>query len=331
MDALPDDETHAAADVTGDADDVGNVAAEGASIVPVDAADVVTVAALVAYDGTRYVGFQRQAAARGATVQGALEDAINHVVGETPWGRPITLVAAGRTDSGVHATGQVIGFQAPTRGALGRDASVWPRALNALLPDDIAIRAARFVGPAFHARKSALERQYRYRILCDPMPSPLRERYVWRVPQRLDVDAMASAAATLLGERDFAAFGSSPWDRRADGYRGHTVRRLTLARCAWLPPQMALPGASALAAAEGAPDVAGQSDEIAFDFAANAFLTGMVRRLVGTLAFVGRGKLNGDDVRAILAARAKAHPGAAAPARGLCLTRVVYPPEWGLW
>ena len=301
--------------------------------------DVVTVAALVAYDGTRYAGFQRQAAERGPTVQGALEDAINRVVGETPWGRPITLVAAGRTDSGVHATGQVIGFQSPARGALGRDASVWPRALNALLPDDVAMRSARFVGPAFHARKSALERRYRYRILCDAARSPLRERYVWRVPQRLDVDAMAAAAAALLGEHDFAAFGSSPWDRRADGYRGHTVRRLTLARCAWLPAQMTLPGASAVSDASGSAGAAddasavaqGEPDEIVFDFAANAFLTGMVRRLVGTLALVGRGKLSADDVRAILAARAKAHPGAAAPARGLCLTRVVYPSEWGLW
>lgn len=315
MDAQPD-----GAD-TLEADDT----AEAPGIPAPEAGEVVTVAALVAYDGARYAGFQRQVAARGPTVQGALEDAINRVIGAPPQGKPITLVAAGRTDSGVHATGQVISFQAPARGALRRDANVWPRALNALLPDDIAIRAARFVGPTFHARKSALERRYRYRILCDPARSPLRERYVWRVSQRLDVAAMAAAAAALVGEHDFAAFGSSPWDRRADGYRGHTVRRLTLAECAWLPPQTALPGA---AATDYAPD---QPDEIACDFAANAFLTGMVRRLVGTLAMVGRGRLSADEARSILAARAKAHPGAAAPACGLCLTHVTYPPEWGLW
>jgi len=321
-----------------DADVADMAEANEAQAHAADAGDVVTVAALVAYDGTRYAGFQRQAAERGPTVQGALEDAIRRLAPIGADGKPTTLVAAGRTDSGVHATGQVIGFQAPARGALGRDASVWPRALNALLPDDIAIRVARFVGPTFHARKSALERRYRYRILCDPAPSPLRERYVWRVAQRLDVDAMAAAAAALLGEHDFAAFGSSPWDRRADGYRGHTVRWLTLAQCAWLPLQTALPGASAPTHESGASGVSGvsddapdQPDEIAFDFAANAFLTGMVRRLVGTLALVGRDKLSADDVRGILAAREKAHPGAAAPARGLCLTHVTYPPEWGLW
>lgn len=306
----------------------------------VPAADGAQIAALVAYDGTRFKGFQRQSAARGPTVQGALEDAINRLAGRQSGasgaaddaggetsneaGQMITLVTAGRTDSGVHASGQVIAFPAPTGGGLGRDASGWQRALNAVLPDDIAIRATRLVGPAFHARTSALERQYRYRILCDPARSPLRERYAWRVAGRLDVEAMQAAAATLLGEHDFAAFGSSPWDRRADGYRGQTVRRLTLARCQWLPPQMATPGA----AADG-PD--GQPDELAFDFAANAFLTGMVRRLVGTLTLVGRGRLTADDVRGILAARDKAHPGAAAPAHGLCLTHVSYPPEWGLW
>ena len=119
---------------------------------------------------------------------------------------------------------------------------------------------------------------------------------------------MRAAVALLPGERDFGAFGSSPRDSREVGYRGHTVRRLTLARCDWAAP-----------------------DEIVFDFAANAFLTGMVRRLVGTLALVGAGRLTVDGLRDILEARDKAHAGAAEPPHGLYFSGVKYPAEWGLW
>ncbi|MEO7003067.1 MAG: tRNA pseudouridine(38-40) synthase TruA [Ktedonobacterales bacterium] len=279
-----------------------------------------TFAARIAYDGTRFSGFQRQAVERGPTVQGEIEAALARIAGE-----PIAITAAGRTDSGVHAMGQVIGFRVAAR-LTGPD---WRRALNALLPTDIAARAVGVAPDDFHARKHALERRYRYRILCDSARDPLRERYVWRVANRLDVAAMAAAAALLVGEHDFAAFGSSPWDRKADGYRAHTVRRLTLARCAWEP--------SVGAALDGEPDRepdgedGGKPDEITFDFAANAFLTGMVRRLVGTLALVGAGKLAPADVQAMLAAREKAHPGAAAPPQGLCLARVTYPSGMLAW
>lgn len=277
--------------------------------------EVATLAALVAYDGTRFVGFQRQPPERGPTVQGALETAINRIAGKAQAGEVISLAAAGRTDSGVHATGQVISFQ--TRARL--DADAWLRALNALTPPDIAIHAARRVAPGFHARKSALARRYRYRIICAPNKEPLRERFAWRITQRLDVDAMNRAASELLGEHDFAAFGSSPWDRPAEGYRAHTVRRLTISRCAW--------------AMSSAPfgELISPPDEIVCEFAANAFLTGMVRRLVGTLALVGQGRLTSAEAHGILEAREKAHPGAAAPPHGLCLTQVDYPPEWELW
>ncbi|HEY1391367.1 MAG TPA: hypothetical protein VGF38_22705, partial [Ktedonobacterales bacterium] len=180
--------------------------------------------------------------------------------------------------------------------------------LNALLPADIAVRAVRRVDDGVHARKSALARSYRYRILCDPVRAPLRERYAWRVHQRLDVAAMAEAAGRLLGEHDFGAFGSSPRDSRADGYRGHTVRTLLLAECDWRKPEGDEP-----------------PDEVECRLTANAFLTGMVRRLVGTLALVGDGRLSVDGFQRILEARAKAHPGILAPAQGLCLTGVHYP------
>ncbi len=257
------------------------------------------IAALIEYDGTRFSGFQRQPVNRGPTIQGEIEAALRRITGA-----PVLIAGAGRTDSGVHASGQVISFQSDAR----LDADAWRRALNAHLPRDIAVRAARVAPDGFHARKSALGRRYRYRVFYDPVRSPLRERYAWRAPNPLDVAAMRAAVACLPGERDFGAFGSSPRDSRADGYRGHTVRRLTLARCEWIAP-----------------------GEIAFDFAANAFLTGMVRRLVGTLALVGAGLLTVDGLRDILEARDKARAGPAAPPHGLCFTGVDYPAEWGLW
>jgi tRNA pseudouridine38-40 synthase len=261
------------------------------------------LAALVAYDGTCFKGFQRQAPERGRTVQGHLEDALARLTGvATP------VEGAGRTDSGVHASGQVITFSSS---AVHREAT-WLRALNALLPDDVAVRAVRVVDDEVHARKSALARSYCYRILCDPVRAPLRERYSWRVQQRLEAGAMRAAAHRLLGEHDFGAFGSSPRDSRADGYRGHTVRTLLQAECDWRAPTG---------------DTAGEAppDEVECRFTANAFLTGMVRRLVGTLVLVGLGRLSVDDFQRILEARAKAHPGMLAPAQGLCLTGVHYP------
>jgi len=154
---------------------------------------VPTFAALVTYDGARYSGFQRQSADKGPTVQGAIEAALERLTGEAT-----AVVAAGRTDSGVHATGQVIGFTS----AAEFTQATWRRALNALLPEDVAIRAVSPVGDDFHARRSALSRRYVYRILCDPVRSPLVERYAWRRARPLGVEAMNRAARArfwLLG------------------------------------------------------------------------------------------------------------------------------------
>ncbi|MBF6589011.1 MAG: tRNA pseudouridine(38-40) synthase TruA [Ktedonobacterales bacterium] len=256
------------------------------------------LAALVEYDGTRFRGFQRQSAEQGPTVQGAIEAALARIAGEV-----VRIQAAGRTDSGVHATGQVINFHTSAR----HDPPTWQRVLNALLPEEIAIRAMCQVGEDFRARQCAIARHYRYHVVCDARRAPLRERYAWRVAPPLDVSAMDAAAARLLGERDFAAFGSNPSDQRDGSYRGHTVRMMLEARCQ----------AGALG--------------ITCDFAANAFLTGMVRRLVGTLVLVGQRRLSGEDFQGILEARARSHPGVPAPARGLCFTRVVYPPGMLVW
>lgn len=263
------------------------------------------LAALVEYDGTRFAGFQRQSPDKGPTVQGAIEGALQRIAGEA-----IAIEGAGRTDSGVHATGQVFNARVPGR----LDAPAWGRALNALLPADVAIRATCVAPDDFRARWSALSRSYRYRIICDPVRAPLRERYAWRVRAALDVGAMAEAAALLVGQHDFGAFGSSPHDRR-DGYRGHTVRTVFDARCL----------------RAGAADGDRAADAVDCLFTADAFLSGMVRRLVGTLALVGAGKLSAAGFRAILGARDKNHQGAAAPACGLCLTGVAYPAGLLTW
>lgn len=264
-------------------------------------------AALVAYDGARFSGFQRQSADKGPTVQGALEAALEQLTGVAT-----AVTAAGRTDSGVHATGQVIGFMS----AAEFTQAMWRRALNALLPEDVAIRAVGAVGDDFHARRSALSRRYSYHVLCDPVRSPLVERYAWRRAGPLDVEAMNRAARVLLGEHDFGAFGSSPRDSRAEGFRGHTVRTMLAAECHVRPRSDFWQG---------------NGEMVECIFAANAFLTGMVRRLVGTLVLVGEGRLSVEEFAAILAAREKAHLGAAAPAKGLCLTSVEYPAGMVSW
>lgn len=249
-------------------------------------------------------------------MQGAIEAAIRAVTGEE-----VTIAAAGRTDSGVHAAGQVVSFRSDAR----LEPRAWGRALNAHLPRSVAVRAAAPVAEEFHARYSALARSYRYQILWDPAPAPLAERYALRLACRPDVAAMDAAAAVLCGEHDFAAFGSSPRDQRHAAVRGHCVRMLGEARCRWVGRRAA--------AINGRPTDADATPGafVWCEFTANAFLTGMVRRMVGTLLLVGAGRLTAAGLAAILEARAKTHPGAAVPARGLCLVGVTYPAgavEW---
>jgi tRNA pseudouridine38-40 synthase len=257
------------------------------------------LALLVEYDGTRYHGFQRQSAEREPSVQGVLEAAVARISQQQT-----AVIGAGRTDSGVHALGQVAHVQVESR-LTPHD---WQRALNAVLPDDVAVRKVAQARDDFHARYSALARSYRYTVLQDRWPSPLSERYVYRVSEPLDVVALDQACAALIGEHDFRAFGRSPRDSRETGQ--HSCVRLMLAA--------------------GCRSEAG-SDLIFFDFTANGFLTGMVRRLVGTLLLVGKGQLDVAGFAQILASRDEAHPGASVPACGLCLTRVDYPPEMLHW
>jgi len=240
--------------------------------------------ARVEYDGTDFAGFQAQPGAR--TVQGALEAALAEIDG--PDAERTIVDGAGRTDSGVHATGQVIAFT--YRGRLPADEL--ERALNGHLPPDVAIRDLRRVPGAFHPRHAARYREYRYTVWNGPR-SPLRARTALWVREPLDEVAMAKAAARFVGRHDFGAFGSAPIEG------GHTVRTVN-----WIKVRRA-----------GA--------QITIEIAADAFLRGMARRVVAVLLEAGHGNLNEAAVDAFLADRRPALNGAAAPARGVCLTRVV--------
>jgi tRNA pseudouridine38-40 synthase len=236
--------------------------------------------ATVEYDGTGFAGFQSQTNAR--SVQGELEAALARLNG----GHRVRVDAAGRTDAGVHATGQVIAFTWPGEMPPAELAG----AVNGLLPPDVAIRDLGRAASGFNPRYAARYREYRYTVWNGP-PSPLRERTALGVRNPLDTAAMARAGQVLVGRHDFSAFGAR--DRR------QPVRTVFAVR------------------------VRREGRLVTIDVRADSFLRGMVRRMVAVLLDVGRGKLNEDDVAAALAARRPARNGAAAPAKGLCLRRVV--------
>jgi len=235
--------------------------------------------ATVEYDGTEFAGFQAQPGTR--TVQGELEAALARLSG----GIRQPVDGAGRTDAGVHATGQVIAFTYPGR----LDAAALTEALNGLLPPDVAVRGVRRAPAGFHPRYAARYRDYRYTIWNGPH-SPLRERTALRVRTDLDIAAMARAATALEGRHDFSAFGG------ADPQPVRTVHRVRVRRHGRL---------------------------VTIDVRADAFLRGMVRRIVAVLLAVGTGRLDASAIPELLAARQPAFDGAAAPARGLCLRRVI--------
>lgn len=243
------------------------------------------------YDGAGFLGFQVQS--RGRTVQGEVERAIAAVTSET-----VRVHGAGRTDSGVHAAGQVVNVHTAT----ALDPATLQRALNAHLPRDIAVLSAEVMDDAFHARFSAVRRRYRYLIWHAPVRSPLRSRRSWHVRGPLDVETMRAAAARLVGHHDFAAFSA------ADPELKGTVRRLERLDVAVI-------------------EVAPEGELIAIDAAANAFLPHMVRNLAGTLVAAGQARLTPEAVSALLAGRDRRQAPATAPAHALCLVGVDYGPS----
>jgi tRNA pseudouridine38-40 synthase len=241
--------------------------------------------AVLEYDGTEFLGFQRQAA--GRTVQSEVEAALSRI----GWAGKATL-GAGRTDAGVHASGQVIAFDFDW--AHGPDDLL--RALNANLPPDVAAKSLAECAPDFHPRFSAQGRRYQYVIYNAPIRSPLAARYAWHVwPPALNLEAMQTASRALLGQHDFAAFGTDPEEGN------NTVR--TVSQAGW-------------SAREGG--------WFYFDIQADAFLYRMVRSLVGALKRVGTGDLTAAGFKEILESRDRSQCPPLAPPQGLCLVEVLY-------
>ena len=239
----------------------------------------------VAYIGTRYLGWQIQG--RGATIQGTLEEKLSRICEE-----PVRVHGSGRTDSGVHALGQVAHFDAPDSKAR----IPWQKALNSMLPDDIAIINAREAEPGFHARFSVRSKRYAYTLWTEPnFTLPQRAPFVWPV-RNLDFEAMDRAAALLSGTHDFAAFQNAGTEIKG------TVRTLE--------PIVRSPGQHPC--------------EWVFRFQADGFLKQMVRNLMGLLVEVGRGGMTPDDARAVLEGRDRRRAPATAPPQGLTLEEVIY-------
>lgn len=258
------------------------------------------------YDGAGFSGWQRQPGRR--TVEGTLQQAIAAVCGESA-----PLTAAGRTDAGAHAHGQVVGC------TLRRD---WDceslrAALNARLPEDVAVIDVRLAPPGFHARFDAIARTYRY-VVAPRRPQPVGRQYAWLVRGPLDEVAMRAAARWLVGTHDFAAFGRSP---RAGGTTVRTVHAVDIRR-------MSVPDAATDSGAS--PEAPGQARSVVvIDVTADAFLYGMMRAIAGALVAVGTGRLGAERVADLLS-----HPGSpgrasitSAPAHGLHQWRVTYAPD----
>ncbi len=243
------------------------------------------VMATLEYDGTAFAGSQVQPNAR--TVQGELEEALNRLIGERTRVR-----LAGRTDAGVHATGQVAAFCLPRTLPRGGGLPELRRRLNGALPPDLAVRSLRPAPRGFDPRRDARWRVYRYRIGMNGAKRPLERYRTLEIDDRLDVAAMQAAAARMVGERDFASLGSDA--------HGRTVRHLAEVR------------------------VTRRGSLVEVRVTANAFLRRMVRSIVASLVAAGRGRLGPADVDRLLAGRGRALDGRAAPARGLTLERVVY-------
>jgi len=240
--------------------------------------------ATLAYDGTAYHGFQRQAPEHEPTIQGELERALTKI--SLPG---TTVLGSGRTDAGVHASGQVIAFDAQWR----HSQDALQRALNANLPADIVVLDVVEAVPTFHPRYDAVSREYVYTLYNAPVRHPLYRLTALHIAEPLNAPAMDDAASELVGEHDFASFGLPTAGEI-------TVRKMLRAACRAAPPFVRV------------------------ELEANGFLYRMVRSSVGTLLLVGRGQMTRDEFRAVLAARDRTRAGAPVPPQGLCLTRVNY-------
>jgi tRNA pseudouridine38-40 synthase len=260
-----------------------------------------TLKLTLSYDGSRLVGWQRQA--EGDSVQGLLEEVLDRFEGAH-----VTVHGAGRTDAGVHALGQV----ASVRVTFPHDPPTLVRALNAELPEDVRVLAVEEAAPEFHARFSAQSKTYRYHVRNGPLASPFERAFVWHVPQPLDVESMRRAAAQLLGRHDFSAFRSVGTDS-PDAVRTILASSLSSG-----------PGSSLMPAVAHAPATGDSGTLLTYEVTGDGFLRHMVRAIVGTLVEVGRGWRHPEQMDELLRARDRAAAGATAPPQGLFLVRVDY-------
>ena len=237
---------------------------------------------LIEYDGTNYQGWQVQP--KGPTIQGMIEEKLTLITGEV-----IHLIGSGRTDSGVHAFGQVANFKTKSK----LDVHSIQKALNSLLPPDIVIQKAEEVEEDFHARKQSKSKVYEYRILNRALRSTFYRMYAWHIPKKLNLREMEEATKWLIGEHDFSSFRSVGSPTRT------AIRRVI--RAEWKR---------------------GRDGLLRFEIEANGFLKQMVRALVGTLVEVGKGKIDSEEFRKILDSRDRKKAGPTAPAHGLFLKEV---------
>jgi tRNA pseudouridine38-40 synthase len=262
---------------------------------------VPTYSLTLEYDGTDFAGWQVQPSVR--TAMGAFADALRTVTSEAP-----ALTAAGRTDSGAHAHGQVVGCTLERGWAPGE----LRNALNATLPPDVAVRSVATRHDGFDARRDAIERTYRYLIVCRDGRSPVMRRNAWTVRGPLDIDAMRTAAAHLVGTHDFAAFGNSPRPG------GGTVRHVTSASVE----------RAALGHGETSPHREPILETLAVTVRADAFLRGMMRSFTGALVKIGQGRATPEWLRSLVDTATSRDPSVrVAPARGLHQWSVRYEPS----
>ena len=243
----------------------------------------------LAYDGTDFLGWQLQRPGLRRTVQGVLEDALGRLAGG---GARVAVAGAGRTDAGVHALGQVAAFSLPR----DLEPDELQRALNALLPPDVRVLEAATASPGFHPRRSAVSKLYRYELDGGGVPLPQRRRAAGFTPRPLDEAAVRETAALYLGRHDFASLASS------GGSVTTTVRTVTRSEAVFAGPTLV------------------------YETEADGFLRKMVRSMVGGLIAAGRGALTPAELARALEARDRRAWPAPAPACGLTLVRVVYPP-----
>ena len=252
----------------------------------------------LAYDGTRFVGWQRQA--DGESIQGLLENALARFEGV-----PVTVHGAGRTDAGVHALGQV----ASASVTFTHPAATIVRALNAQLPEDIRVVDIADAAPDFHARFSARSKTYRYQIRAGTVGDPFTRAFVWQLPEALNVAAMTDAAAALVGRHDFAVFQSAGTEVAS------TVRTIFRSEFSTAEPSER-------------PDGFERSERVerllVYEVAADGFLRHMVRAIVGTLVEIGRGWRSAESMAQLIEQGTRAQAGATAPPHGLFLVSVDY-------